>query len=107
LGKGRRQWRGSNLGAGTPGDFSLVYEQYGNAIAHRIDSLAAGALQGPFVGRQSQGLTAIWDRAYQGIKHTLQDHPSYFSALPARCNGIPGIEFRAAATLGVCVYRRL
>lgn len=69
-----------NLGAGTTGDFSLVYQQDGNAIAHRIYSLAAGALQGAFVGSQSQRPVAIRDRAYQGIKHTLQDHPSYSRA---------------------------
>lgn len=57
----------------------LANEQNGNAVAHRVDAAAAGALQGAFISGQRQRFAALRDRAGKDVQELLERrHPSDF-----------------------------
>jgi hypothetical protein len=68
-------WRTGNILRDLPrGHLRLIDKQDGDAIAHRVDASAPGALQGAFIRSQRKRLAALRHWAHKNIEQFLEDH---------------------------------
>lgn len=68
-------WRTGNILRDLPrGHLRLIDKQDGDAIAHRVDASAPGALQRAFIRSQRKWLAALRNRTHKNVEQFLEDH---------------------------------